>query len=66
MTDAVRILHLKNDEMQGSKYAGKGQLISKGLFDVIVWTKKPTNFLRISALAFKKRANHKIIIQLVV
>jgi hypothetical protein len=22
----------------------KGQLISKGLFDVIVWTKKPTTF----------------------
>ena len=22
----------------------KGQLISKGLFDVIVWTKKPTKF----------------------
>ena len=34
----------------------KGQLISKGLFGVIVWTKKPTKFfLRISALASKKR-----------
>ena len=29
MTDAVRILHLKNDEMQGSKYVGKGQEISE-------------------------------------
>ena len=44
MTDAVRILHLKNDEMQGSKYVGKGQLISKGLFDVIVWTKNQRFF----------------------
>ena len=34
----------------------KGQLISKGLLGVIVWTKKPTKlFLRISALASKKR-----------
>ena len=46
MTDAVRILHLKNDEMQGSKYVGKGQLISKGLFDVIVWTKKPIKYFQ--------------------
>ena len=36
----------------------KGQLISKGLFDVIVLTKKkPT--IRISALASKKRSNQK-------
>ena len=28
----------------------KGQLISKGLFDVIIWTKKTLNFQRISAL----------------
>ena len=33
-----------------------GQLNSKGLFDAIFWTKKPTQFfLRISALASKKR-----------
>ena len=37
----------------------KGQLISKGLFDGIVWTKKPTIFLRISALASKKRLDQK-------
>ena len=37
----------------GSKSTSpKGQFISKGLFDVIVWTKKPTKFfIRISALA---------------
>ena len=34
----------------------KGHLISKGLFGVIVWT----IFLRISALASKKRSNQKI------
>ena len=39
----------------------KDQLISKGLFDVIVSTKKPTKFvLRISALASKKRWDQKI------
>ena len=37
----------------------KGQLISKGLFDVTVSTKKQTFFLRISALASKKRSNQK-------
>ena len=37
----------------------KGQLISEGLFDVIVWTKKRWNFLRISALASKKRSDQK-------
>ena len=38
----------------------KGQLISKGLFGVIVWTKKPTNFfLLISALVSKKRLDQK-------
>ena len=37
----------------------KGQLISKGLFDVIVSTKKQTIFLRISALASKKRSDQK-------
>ena len=38
----------------------KGQLISKGLFDVIVSTKKPTEFfLKISALATKKRSDQK-------
>ena len=37
----------------------KGQLISKGLFGVIVTTKKPTKFLRISALASKKSSNQE-------
>ena len=38
----------------------KGQLISKGLFDVIVSTKKSNEIvLRISALASKKRSNRK-------
>ena len=35
MTDAVRILHLKNDEMQGSKYVGKGQEISEWKYEVV-------------------------------
>ena len=39
--------------------AAKGQLTSKELFGVIVWTKKPTIFLKISALASKKRLNQK-------
>ena len=38
----------------------KGQLISKGLFDVIVSTKKKQQFfLRISALGSKKRPDQK-------
>ena len=38
----------------------KGQLISKGLFDVIILTKKPTMiFFRISALASIKRSDQK-------
>ena len=37
----------------------KGQLISKGLFGVIVWTKNPTKNLWISALASKKSSNQK-------
>ena len=41
---------------QNSKI-GKGQLISKCPFGVIVWTKIPT---RISALASKKRLNQKL------
>ena len=40
----------------------KGQLISKGLFGVIVSTKKPTIFLRISALASKKSSNQKTLL----
>ena len=36
------------------KWPSKGLLISKGLLGVIVLTKKPTNFLRISTLASKK------------
>ena len=39
--------------------AAKGQLISKGLFEFIVTTKKPTIFLWISALASKKRLDQK-------
>ena len=37
----------------------KGQLILKCPFDVIVLTEIPTIFLRISALASKKRLNQK-------
>ena len=36
--------------------AAKGQLISKGLFDLIVSTKKQTNFFKD---AFKRRLNQK-------
>ena len=35
----------------------KDQLISKGLFNVIVWTKKNNGW--VSALAFKKRLDQK-------
>ena len=42
--------------------AAKGQLISKGLFGVIVSTKKPTSFLRISALASKKSSKQKTLL----
>ena len=38
----------------------KGQLISKCIFGVIVWTKKPMIFLRISVLASKKSLNQKL------
>ena len=39
---------------------GKGQLISNGLFDVNLWTKKPKEmYLRIFALASKKRLDQK-------
>ena len=38
----------------------KGQLISKGLFDVIIWTKKKQrNLLRISALGSKQWSDQK-------
>ena len=40
----------------------KGQLISKGLFDVNVSTKKPTIFLRISVLASKNSSNQKTLL----
>jgi hypothetical protein len=41
-------------------YLTKGQLISKCLFGAIVSTKKTNEiFLRISALASKKRSNQK-------
>ena len=52
----------KNGPVNGTfvlpKTEAKGQLISKELFCVFKSTnKKLTNFLRISALAFKKRLN---------
>ena len=48
------------NEEATSFHVSKGQLISKGLFDVIVSTKNPTNFfLRISTLASKKRSEQK-------
>ena len=49
-----------------SSFVPKGQLISKGLFSVIVsTTKKPNETLEISALAFKETSNQKnFIIQL--
>ena len=37
----------------------KGQLISKCPFSVIVWTKIPTNYLKISTLVSKKWLNQK-------
>jgi hypothetical protein len=40
----------------------KGQLMSKGLFGVIVSTKKQTIILRISALASKQSSNKKKIL----
>ena len=42
--------------------SSKGQLISKGLFGVIVSTKKPTSFLRIYALASKKSSKQKTLL----
>ena len=44
---------------QSNEYNSKGQLISKCLFGVIVWTKKPTKNLTISALEFKKWWNQQ-------
>ena len=38
----------------------KGQIISKTNFLVLIWTKNPTFFLLISALASKKRSDQKI------
>ena len=47
-------------DFTGHKGFTKGQLISKGLFDVIVSTKKTNKiYLRISALASKKRSDQK-------
>jgi hypothetical protein len=43
-------------EGAGDEIKSKGQLISKCLFGVIVWTKKPT---RMSALASKKSSIKK-------
>ena len=49
--DFVNLCHL---------VSAKGQIISKGLFGVIVSSKKNNKiFLRISALASKKRSNQK-------
>ena len=47
-------------EVQEKQDNRKGQLISKCLFGVIVWTKKNSEiFSRISALASKERSNQK-------
>ena len=40
----------KKTELSNVLYSFKGQLISKCLFEVFVWTKIPTKFLIISAL----------------
>ena len=45
---------------QTQQQKDKGQLISKCPFGVIVSTKISKNFLRITALAFKKRSNKKV------
>ena len=50
----------KEDDLGQYTQNIKGQLISKGLFGVFKSTKKTNkNFVRISALAFKKRSNQK-------
>ena len=48
-----------SDDLETECDDSKGQLISKGLFGVIVLTKKPTNFLMISALGSNKSSNQK-------
>ena len=50
----------KPDDMEEPK----GQLNSKGLFGVIVSTKKPTIFLKISVLASKKSSNQTTFISI--
>ena len=57
----IHIVQVKNSTTlsMSLKRVTKGQLISKCSFGVIVWTKIPTNFLRSSALASKKRLNKK-------
>ena len=39
----------------------KGQLISKGLFRVLIWTKNERKYCCTSTLACKKRSNKKIV-----
>ena len=50
----------KSSKPKKIKALYKGQLISKGPFDVILSSKKPMIFLRISALAYKKVSDQKI------
>jgi hypothetical protein len=55
----IVVINLSISE-QPQMFEVKGQLISKCPFGVFKSLKKPTNFfLRISALAFKKRSNRK-------
>ena len=52
-----------SDDLDHLTLVFKGQLISKGLFDVIVSTKKTNEIsLRISALASKKRSDQKTLL----
>ena len=55
-SDVLRWVGLKKTKTswRNTWMVPKGQLISKGLFDVILWTIKPTFLIRISALASKK------------
>ena len=58
---AIHITHHSKCTFQ-SKYFSKGQLISKRPFNVVFWTKIPTIFLRISALASKEIKSKKFLI----
>ena len=44
MEHSVLINGMSTKVESGFIFLTKGQLISKGLFGVIVWTKKPTHF----------------------